>query len=103
LARDVFKELGFPYQANEAGVCEKLGADNKCTVYENRPEICRTDKVYEKYFADRMTKFEYYKLNAEGCNKFMQEDGVDKNLLLDIDSVSGPARSESPGSQILFR
>ena len=94
--KEKFKELNFPYQVNEEGVCEMLGEDNKCKVYESRPDVCRTDKVYENFFEEQMTKLEYYKENAKGCNEFMQEDGMDKMFFVDIDNVSVADRAESP-------
>lgn len=50
------------------GVCKYL-SENLCTIYEDRPLLCRVDESYEAYFKDSITKNDYYKLNYENCNK----------------------------------
>ena len=44
-------------------------ASNLCSIYDNRPLLCRIDDSYDIYFKDRYTKEEYYKLNYEVCKK----------------------------------
>lgn len=51
---------------NGFGVCVYL-KDNKCTIYEKRPEICRVDVMYEKYYADQFNREEFYRLNEKVC------------------------------------
>jgi Fe-S-cluster containining protein len=48
------------------GVCKYLDG-NRCSIYENRPLLCRVDECYEAYFINTMTLNEYYKLNYESC------------------------------------
>lgn len=81
--RDKFKELNFPYDVNEKGWCKMLGEDNRCKVYENRPDICRIAKTFDNFFSKTMTKAEYYTMNTKLCNEWMREDGIDKKFLLD--------------------
>lgn len=50
------------------GVCKYLSG-NLCTIYENRPLLCRVDESYEAYFKGSITKSDYYRLNYENCNK----------------------------------
>lgn len=50
------------------GVCRFLDG-NLCTIYENRPYMCRVDDCYEKYFKDLMTIDLYYALNKKVCKK----------------------------------
>lgn len=52
---------------NGNGVCIYLGKDNLCSIYANRPEICKVDLMYEKHFKSSMTIEEWYKLNEKGC------------------------------------
>jgi len=66
----------FPYNTNEIGVCEML-IDNKCTVYNDRPDICRIDKMATNYNLDTA---QYYKLAIDVCNKFMDEDNIPLNF-----------------------
>lgn len=47
--------------------CKHLTEDNKCEIYENRPLICNTDRVYEAFFKGIMTREEYDKANYESC------------------------------------
>lgn len=49
------------------GTCRYL-ENNRCLIYENRPEICRIDKMYAKYYSDKLTLKEFYDLNVKACN-----------------------------------
>lgn len=49
------------------GKCRYL-VGNKCSIYDNRPIICRIDDAYEVFFKDIMTKKEYYELNYKACD-----------------------------------
>ena len=55
------------------GCCKYLNKDNKCDIYDNRPLICNTDKVYELFFSSIMTRDEYDRINAECCIKLRNE------------------------------
>lgn len=48
------------------GICRYLD-QNKCSVYENRPLMCRVDEAYDRLYKDTYTQEEYYKLNYEAC------------------------------------
>lgn len=51
------------------GICKFLNQeDKKCSIYANRPLICRIDRMYETYYAKTMTREEFYCLNQEACN-----------------------------------
>ena len=69
--------LDFPHQFDETGRCEKLGEDNKCTVYEDRPVICNLDKMLEILGID---KKQGYIENIKACNRLMDEDGIDESF-----------------------
>lgn len=47
--------------------CKHLTEDNKCDIYENRPLICNTDRVYNNFFKGIMTRKEYDNINSESC------------------------------------
>lgn len=49
------------------GVCRYLNG-NKCSIYDDRPLLCRIDESYEAFFKDVITIDEYYRLNYEACN-----------------------------------
>lgn len=48
------------------GVCRHL-TGNLCSIYEQRPLLCRVDESYEKLFRGRMSLEEYYELNYSAC------------------------------------
>ena len=53
------------------GTCKFL-TGNLCSIYENRPLLCRIDDCYEVYFKTFMTREEYYDLNKTACKKLMK-------------------------------
>lgn len=55
------------------GTCRYL-INNLCSIYENRPEICCVDLMYERYFSDKMTRDEFYKLNKKGCVELLNKN-----------------------------
>jgi len=48
------------------GVCRYL-KDNLCSIYEDRPLLCRIEESYNEVFSEVYTKEEYYRLNKEAC------------------------------------
>ena len=49
------------------GICKYL-VDNLCSIYDNRPLLCRVDDAYNEYFKNCMTLEEYYEKNYKICN-----------------------------------
>ena len=52
---------------NGNGVCIYLTDDNLCAIYDTRPDICNTDKMYKLKYSNIMTPTEYANMNKEGC------------------------------------
>ena len=50
------------------GTCKYLQG-NLCTIYAERPLLCRIDECYEKFFKDQMSLEQYYKINYEMCKE----------------------------------
>ena len=50
------------------GVCKYL-VGNLCSIYENRPTVCRVDECYDLFFKTEMTREEYYKKNYQMCKE----------------------------------
>lgn len=50
------------------GVCRYLRG-NFCSIYENRPLLCRVDESYEVFFKGKMRREDYEQLNKEACHK----------------------------------
>lgn len=57
----------YEFLADSTGKCRYL-KNNKCSIYDSRPLICRVDTMYELYYKDLLTLDEYYKLNYEACS-----------------------------------
>lgn len=62
----------FPYKINEFDQCEKLGEDNLCTVYHDRPLICRIDDYYDKYKKDKTTREQFHEEVHQACVKLRE-------------------------------
>ena len=57
---------------NGNGVCIHLNG-NLCDIYENRPEICRVDAMYEKYFSSIYSREEFYEINKKACDQMQSQ------------------------------
>ena len=53
------------------GICIHL-KNNLCNIYDHRPEICNVEAMYEKYFAGRFTREEFYAMNLKICKKIVK-------------------------------
>lgn len=51
------------------GTCKYLDESNKCMIYENRPPVCNTDLLYERYYSQFMSRERYDKMNADACEQ----------------------------------
>lgn len=63
----VYTSEMYRYLADDTGRCKYL-KDNLCSIYENRPLICRVDEMYESYYKEVMTLEEFYTLNYKACD-----------------------------------
>lgn len=62
----------FPYMKDYDrgdGTCKHLTDENLCEIYENRPPICNTEMLYERFFSRFMTRDEYDQFNLESCER----------------------------------
>lgn len=60
------------------GVCKHLKG-NICDIYDRRPDVCRVDVMYEKYFSAVYSRKEFYRLNELVCEElFLQSDSLAK-------------------------
>lgn len=51
---------------NGDGICCYLSG-NDCSIYENRPLICRVDDSYEAFFSNEMIYDDYLELTYQCC------------------------------------
>ncbi|MVX66925.1 YkgJ family cysteine cluster protein [Clostridium chromiireducens] len=52
---------------NGDGKCKYL-KNNLCSIYENRPELCNSNKLYLNYYKDKMSKEEFDDFMQEQCD-----------------------------------
>ncbi len=60
------------------GVCIHL-RENLCSIYVDRPEICRVDKMFTKFFSEKYSRETFYKLNLGVCLE-LQKQANAKNI-----------------------
>ena len=53
------------------GVCIYLSDDNLCSIYDVRPDICNTDRMYQKVYKDIMQREVYDEYNTQGCKNLI--------------------------------
>lgn len=59
--------------------CKHLTEDNKCSIYDTRPDICNVDKGYDMYFKDKMSKLVWYALNYKACDDMKASNKQQEN------------------------
>ncbi len=84
-------EAGFPV---ENGVCAHL-IDDKCSIYETRPDVCRVDLMGERV---GMTKRDNYERTAVCCNRLMGREGVTQEM---IEEALGAGEGLEPSTSAL--
>ncbi len=62
------------------GVCKYL-KDNLCSIYENRPLLCRIDDSWKQFYSSEMSLECFYELNYKGCKKLKEQKRRLKNVL----------------------
>jgi len=71
----------FPYDVNPDGSCSMLNEEGLCSVYENRPIMCNVDLMGELLHQDTT---EWYRINADSCNKMINAANLDPKYLVQI-------------------
>jgi uncharacterized protein len=64
------------------GVCQFL-INNKCSIYDKRPLICRIDEMYEIAFS-HLDKLEFYNLNYKACLELQKAAGIPKEQQISL-------------------
>lgn len=77
--------ISFPYEANE-GICSQLQDDNTCGVFDNRPNLCKSEFMFEKYFSKRLTKNQYHFDLAANCNELIKMGKLPDKYLVKIEN-----------------
>ena len=69
------------------GICLYLNSDNKCEIYDSRPFICNTDRVYEKYFRNRYTAEQWKEMNLKSCEELRERYGEEETEIQGVTEV----------------
>lgn len=78
--------IDFLAEYNQEGKCTNL-SDNRCSIYDSRPLLCRIDDAYEELFSTYMTKEDFYRENAKACNELQMKMGIDLSYRVYIPSL----------------
>lgn len=58
------------------GACRHLDeAGKRCTIYANRPDICRVDRMYTLRYAQHYTWGEFVTINLNVCSALVSRSG----------------------------
>lgn len=60
---------------NGKGCCKYLKDNNECSIYDNRPDICNSEWLYEREYKTIMSKEEYFEYMSKECKKLKQKWG----------------------------
>lgn len=74
----------FPFPVDDQGACVNLLPDNKCAVYDNRPDICDIEKTWEKHHSPNISKENFFLSTMFVCNKMMMDGGANSNFFITI-------------------
>ena len=67
------------------GVCKYFDSiTHGCLIYNNRPQICRVDYMYEAVYKNYFTKEEFYIENATVCNSLQEQYKINKSFRVPI-------------------
>ena len=68
------------------GICKYFDhISNQCKIYDNRPDICRVDKMFDLVYSKKFTQKEFYIGNAKVCNYLQEQYKIDKSYRVQID------------------
>lgn len=76
--------LEFLEEFNCNGVCSKL-IDSKCSIYNERPQLCRIDETYDSMFSTIMSRKEFYLENAKVCNALQEKNCIPEEYRIPLD------------------
>lgn len=76
------------------GQCKYL-KENKCSIYDIRPLICRVDAMYDSYYKHQISAEEFIAMNLEACKNLQMTHNVP--LQLHVTSNLSKERSNSSG------
>ena len=73
------EKFGLPVKAD--GSCGHL-VGNLCSIYDDRPDVCRTEKMIHKL--PHQSEKDYYILATKACHTLIDLEGLDDSYKVDI-------------------
>jgi len=70
------------------GICIHFDGKIGCVIYDDRPQVCRIDEGYEQFFSKLFSLSDYYKKNAQICNKLQEKNNSDKQYKVIINQIN---------------
>jgi len=70
--------------SGEGGACIHLDERNECSIYDERPLLCRIDESYNAGLFPQFTLREFYEVNANACNKLQKNNNIDHKYIVII-------------------
>lgn len=70
--RALTDDIGLPHFD---GHCVFLDG-NDCTIYENRPLVCKVDEYWRKAAKLYVSRRRWYGINAAYCNELQEQEGL---------------------------
>ena len=62
------------------GICKYFDTKtSNCLIYENRPNICKVEKMFDLKYHKFFTKREFYLKNSEVCSQLQEIYSLDKS------------------------
>lgn len=65
------------------GTCIHL-VENHCSIYDDRPLVCRVDAMYETFFKEAYNRMLFYTENLKACRSFQEEAGLPESQRVKI-------------------
>ncbi len=59
------------------GICYFFSVQKGCLIYKERPDVCRIDDGFIKFFSNQLSLDDYYRKNALMCNQLQENAGLD--------------------------
>ncbi|MEE4565838.1 hypothetical protein V2U88_25660 [Paenibacillus polymyxa] len=78
---DRVPELAF-YDRGD-GICIHL-RDQQCSIYDDRPKLCRVDEMYETFFKKHYDRTTFYIENLKVCRSMQEEAGLPESQYVQI-------------------
>jgi len=67
------------------GICKHYNETLRtCNIYDDRPQICKVDEMFEIQYSNLFTKEAFYIENAKVCNTLQEQHKINKIFRVEI-------------------